>query len=346
MTPMRGGILLAMMVLFFGGLAVAEESGSAPASGGGANIAIQTEVDRDNVTIGDIITYTIEITYDPALELERPPMGANLGNFVIRDFDTEEVDLEDGRRRLTQTFKLATYFLEEREIPPYTVEYTTPDGETGSVSSPRLTVMVNSVAADADEGLRPPRPPRDIAPDYTRLYTIIAGSVAGLVVLVALIVWLIRRRKPPEEAAAPPRPDWEVALEQFAAIERATPETPEEWKALYFRFSEMVRLYLDGVFGCHLMERTVDEIRHELREVPLPEGQYPLIMGLLNDFDLIKFAGVTPSMDEFTGHLDQVRTLLREVPPPTDDDDHDDDTPSAPAPPTADQEAQLVKEGA
>ena len=48
-------------------------------------LSIQTEVDRDRITIGDRITYTVTITRDPELEIVTPGLAANLGQFEIKD---------------------------------------------------------------------------------------------------------------------------------------------------------------------------------------------------------------------------------------------------------------------
>ena len=52
-------------------------------------IEIKTSVDLAEAYIGDLITYTMTITYDSTIELVPPPLGANLGAFDVKDYQAD-----------------------------------------------------------------------------------------------------------------------------------------------------------------------------------------------------------------------------------------------------------------
>jgi hypothetical protein len=319
MLVSRPSFLLVMLLGAWSAAAHGQEVSTPEPTPAAVSAEVVVGVDRDDVTIGDIVHYTEEITYDANLTLNLSPMGTNLGNFVIRDYDTSEITLEDGRRRRLREYTLATYFLGERPIPPLQVGYTTPDGTTGTVSASPLTVQVRSVASGEDEGLRGPKPVRSIPADHGPLYRLLGAIALGLT-LVGLLVWLIwkgylgRRADQAEET----RPPHEVALERLQKLRGREVPDRAAMKALYFELTEILRWYLGKVFACPLLERTTAEIAEELRHTDLAEEHYHLVMEVLADADIVKFADYLPPDEERVGHLktsEQVIWETRPLPP-------------------------------
>ena len=91
-------------------------------------VEIKTSVDRSESFIGDLINYTVGITYDSAFELIPPPLGVNLGGFEVKDYvpDKQSV-LEDGRLYSETRFVLSAYVVGEYLIPPLPVQFMAPD---------------------------------------------------------------------------------------------------------------------------------------------------------------------------------------------------------------------------
>jgi len=49
----------------------------------GAPVAVTSRVDSIEITIGDVIHYTIEATYPDTVRVEAPEIGAQLGDFTV-----------------------------------------------------------------------------------------------------------------------------------------------------------------------------------------------------------------------------------------------------------------------
>ena len=88
------------MTLCIGRGAVAQDNGAGNSSWS-SPIEIEAGVDIAEAHIGDLITYTLTITYDTSIQLFPPPIGVNMGAFDVKNYaigEPEEID--GGRRRL------------------------------------------------------------------------------------------------------------------------------------------------------------------------------------------------------------------------------------------------------
>ncbi|MGH8016577.1 MAG: hypothetical protein ACREBV_10320, partial [Candidatus Zixiibacteriota bacterium] len=82
-------------------------------------IQIETSVDKAEVYIGDLVNYSITVTYDSTIELLPPPLGANLGAFDVKDYETDvTTKIPDGRLKSQSHFVLSTFTTGDYIIPP------------------------------------------------------------------------------------------------------------------------------------------------------------------------------------------------------------------------------------
>lgn len=295
-------------------LALAGSWTSAWASALSNGVAIEAAVDKEKVTVGDLIEYTVTYTYPADMQVTLPVMGANLGNFVIRDFTIDEADLPEGTTRISRNYTIAAYFTGDREIPAETVTFRRPDGGTGQARGPAITIVVESVASDQEEGLRGPKEAREVPYDPTRLYRGLA-ILGGAILLLGLLLNFVRRwlNRPVPVVEPPTRPAHEVALEALAELRAMPIESHLDTKQFYFRLSEVLRAYTGRLYNVHLMEKTTEEARRDLRKTEMPQGHFRTVLGLLSEFDIVKFADYTPPATERTSHLDGVERFVRET---------------------------------
>ena len=68
-----------------------------PVSAQESRIIIESGVDRDVITIGDLIHYRITVKHKKNITVEYPGLAANLGAFEIRDYTVKEPEKIDGK---------------------------------------------------------------------------------------------------------------------------------------------------------------------------------------------------------------------------------------------------------
>src|SRR3990170_2146812 len=102
--------------------------------------------------IGDLVNYTITVTYDSTIELLPPPLGANLGAFDVKDYQTDiSTKLPDGRLKSESHFVLSTFTTGDYIIPPVPMAFELPDGSRKILLSESVPIKVNSLLLNADD---------------------------------------------------------------------------------------------------------------------------------------------------------------------------------------------------
>ncbi|HWR81907.1 MAG TPA: hypothetical protein VN285_01245, partial [Candidatus Deferrimicrobium sp.] len=138
-----------------------------------AGIEIQTSVDRAEIYVGDLITYELTILHDPSIELVPPPLGANLGAFDVKDYESDvRSKAPDGRTMNVSKFILSTFTTGAYVIPPLPVLFVLPDSSRKVVLSEAVPITVKSLLAEGADSadVRPLKAPYEFKRDLTPYY--------------------------------------------------------------------------------------------------------------------------------------------------------------------------------
>jgi len=92
-------------------------------------ISISSRVDKSRITIGDLITYSVEVVHNKSIQVDMPGVGANLGGFEIRDYQVHDPIKQDQNLVSQWDYVISTFFTGEFKIPPITIRYKA-DGDT------------------------------------------------------------------------------------------------------------------------------------------------------------------------------------------------------------------------
>src|SRR5574342_9528 len=60
-------------------------------------VAVDSKVNKNRITIGDTVRYTVQLSRDEKAQVRWPKLGANLGMFEIRDYHQPEPRESKGR---------------------------------------------------------------------------------------------------------------------------------------------------------------------------------------------------------------------------------------------------------
>ncbi len=279
-------------------------------------IGVTASVDKQTAYIGDLIDYTIIITYDSTVRLTPPAAGANLGGFDVKDYEFgEEKTLADGRRQQVLQFKLRTFTTGEYVIPPLPIEYSLPDSTRKYISADPIKINVKSMLAEgAKADTLKPKPPKQQASlaGSSKTLWIIIGIAA--IIIAAGAIYLLRRKKKQEEGPyVDPRPPWEIAYADLALLKERNLPGKGEVKAYYFELSEIVRRYLGKKFDFNAVDLTTSEISYVLDELLPAEELRREIIAFLDHADLVKFAKYIPPAEQPDADWDAAYTLVTQT---------------------------------
>jgi hypothetical protein len=289
-------------------------------------IEIETAVDRAESYVGDLIEYTLTITYDPEYDLIPPPLGANLGAFDVKDYRPDiESELPDGRAESKTIFVLSTYTTGDYTIPPLPVVFTLPDSTRKVVLAEPVPIRILSLLDQAGSDsldikpLKPQLGANEIfPPDYSRYYT--WGGIGLLVLLVGggLVGWYLWRRW--KRKVEIERLPWETAFEKLAFLkveylDKAVPDH-DRAKAYYVELTEIARAYLGRIYEVDVLEMTTEEFLEAFKDIEWPEELYEVMNGFLRHADQVKFAKFMPERqrieDDFLTAHDVVEKVRRD----------------------------------
>jgi hypothetical protein len=265
-------------------------------------IEVTASVDKQSAYIGDLIEYNISIKYDSTLNLTPPMVGANLGQFDVKDYKVpDKVVLEDGLHEQQLKFIMRTFTTGEYIIPQLPIEYMLPDSTMKIIATEPIKIEIKSLLGDADSvdtlKLRPLKKQVSLARSHTSLILTIA---AAAVIVAGLAVYIIirRRRTKADQEYVDPRPAWEIAFADLAMLKDKNLPGKGEIKKFYFELSDIFRRFIGKKFDFNAIDLTTEEINGYFEETTLPEAIRLEILEFLEHADLIKFAKYIPPEEQ------------------------------------------------
>ena len=294
-------------------------------------IVVNVRVSPKEPTIADRIDLELEVTIDEDYEVEMPRFGEKLEQFGIRDFRESQPRLVEGNRlQRIRTYELEPFLSGDYEIPPMPFRFAKKGEKTQSgegkgeenakdhvLETEPIQLTVKSLLEDGDplalelHDIEPPvsLPKPGMAP---WIKWAIAGGIALLMVVIALVVFVVRRKRP--EKLPPPVPAHEVAFQQLEALVAENLPRKGEIKTFYQRISDILRHYIENRFGLHAPEQTTEEFLEGMRNSPkLPAVHQPSLRGFLQHCDLVKFADHTPDTAEVQHTFDACKNFVLET---------------------------------
>lgn len=279
-----------------------------------AGIQIETSVDKAQVYIGDLVNYTITVTYDSSIELLPPPLGANLGAFDVKDYQTDiATNLPNGRLKSESHFVLSTFTTGDYIIPPVPMAFVMSDGSRKVVLSESVPIKVNSLLLNTDDSvdIRPLKAQYEFPRDYTKYY--VWGSIIFLVLAtLGVYIWLKLRHKimgPQIDL----RPAWEIAFEKLAKLDQKGLVGESQFKQYYIEITEILRVYLGRMYAANITDMTTDELFENYDSIGIKDEVRPALKEFLNHADLVKFAKYVPNKDRCQIDFRYVHDLIEFV---------------------------------
>jgi hypothetical protein len=182
---------------------------------------------------------------------------------------------------------------------------------------PHSIIIEDPTASTPNAQPKPNPAPRPQREEWVALERAMSWSVVGLAA-GGLLAWLLLkwlRRPRPVPPPPPPRPPWEVALERLDEARHAGLLQTQRFAEFFDRVNDAVREYLGARFGFDGLESTTDETLRALRRAPAFGVSLPEVAAFLQECDLVKFADMTPTLEECERALGQAERVVRATMP-------------------------------
>ena len=268
-----------------------------PTLQGQSPVRLDSGVDLTQVTVGDLIRFTLTVTAGPGVEVDLPEPDPGLGKFEILGHEVAGPVEEEGNRIWTVVYTLAIYETGSFEIPTVVVGYQGSGIQAGSVETQAHSIRVERTLSDDSEDILDIKGPLEIP---RSLWSLWPWAVAALG--VAALVYLYLRRRGGEAPAAvsrkPRLPPYDEAYQALCRLRDSGLLEEGQLKPYFTRLSAIVRRYLERRYLIQAMESTTTQILDQLRKLALALDEMQLFRDFFPCCDLVKFAKYAPSVPE------------------------------------------------
>ena len=287
---------------------------------GESEIIVSAEVDRETITVGDRIVYTVRAEHDKDLVVDFPQLASAWGDFeILSQRPLQPSKGSEGRVVTGKEYVITAFTVGEHSTPPLRVSYLDRQGQTQEVETEPIRITVASVLTGTEGvtstlDIRDLKPQAELPRDWSWLLWVgLAGLALALVVLALL--WLMARRRKRVRATAPAavvdlRPPEEIAYEELERIAGLKLVEQSQFKEHYTLTADCLRRYAVGIYGIPAMDRTTEEFHAALRWARVDGQQVGLFKDFLDESDLVKFAKYVPPVKEAREAVPRARCIV------------------------------------
>ena len=294
---------------------------AAPAqTGPPPGVRVSLVADPTELTVGDLTTISLVVSHPDDFTVLIPRLQRKWGPFEVQEqTSVQTVSLTDGVRTVAKQFRVTLFVPGAYETPEIPVSVRSPDGTVAQVSPAPIQLTVDSVLGSLDEELKDLRPPADLSiPFWERTVVLVLIAVVILAIAGGTAFFLIRRSRRADRAvAAMPdlRTPWEVATQELDRIARLDLPGRGAMKEHYTLVAATLRTYLGATYlrdtgGRNVDDMSTEEIAGEISRSALDDANARMVIELLQEADLVKFANYEPTVPEANEVVVQVRSII------------------------------------
>jgi len=268
--------------------------------------------DREELTVGDPVQLTLEITHPAGTQIIFPKLEQAWGPFEVRGQSQATTTAnDDGTETTQQTIEVTLFELGEFETPELKIGVSNGAGQVSEETVPSISLAVTPTLAEDDNELRDIKP--QAALSVPPIWPWIVGGVLLAAAAAAAGWWAYRRRQGKPFGLAPAvdnRPAWQRALDTLDEIEGMGLLGQQRFKEHYTLVTDTLRTYLEAQFGLSVFERTTSELKPVLQASELRPEHSRRLLDLFADSDLVKFAKVVPDQKTAGRLVGRARELV------------------------------------
>ncbi|MBE9582449.1 MAG: hypothetical protein IMF18_12625 [Proteobacteria bacterium] len=263
---------------------------------------LTASLDRKSVRFGSIAALTLEYCLP---EGGRLPKDAEIKG--LEGITTVERVTGPDRIRL----KLLVDRLDSWKTGPLSLSYLDRDGKTQVLTADPVSIRVVSNLGEKSEEAQL-RPIQGIIPTKALWlkYLPWGAGLLGILLVCTGFLWWRKKGCIQEVSAELHDPPHLRAIKEIEQLEAQGLFEEGRFKGFYFRFSEILRRYLERLRGFPAAELTTEEIAWRIDNV-----QDRRLLPLLRQADLVKFAGAVPTSARKEGEVKTALSYIRETSP-------------------------------
>ncbi len=273
-------------------------------------------VDKKTITIGEILTYTLEIDLNKDSDIDFTKTGLDMGGFVLKDIEDEkEEKIGKFKIRKRRHYRLTTYTVGSYIIPEQMIQVTLPDKTVKALQTQAIFIDVKSTLDESEnsEDIKDIKGP--VAMPFTLNIYYIMGSLIVLIISGLIAYYILKRRGLKQTPIVIKSAD-EIAFIELDRIEALDLIQNNKMKAYYYLVSNCLRVYLENRYQIKAPEQTTEEFIADISQSDiLDEAHINLLKEYLTHCDLVKYAKLSPPISESQKIMTTTRNFIDKTRP-------------------------------
>lgn len=272
-----------------------------------AQVSVRSNVDRDNILIGEPVSLTVE-AYVPLGAAVTWFNSDTIPHFYIMRKST--VDTSEGidGKKLAQLFTVTSFDSGQQYIPPFEIKVNDQLYYTDSIP-----VNVTFTPFDPEQDYRDIKDIIEVTNPAVKYVPWMIAAVALL--CLATGVFLVYKRKRSKQLALPvaEHPALSPYEEAMKALRNLSVSKLNngEVKAYYSEMNDILRRYVSRKFAVSTFQKTNEELIRELASFGIPKEAYKSLSQSLRVSDSVKFAKYRPTDDDNRDNLQIVTSSIQ-----------------------------------
>ncbi len=263
-----------------------------------AKVDLKTELDTNNILIGEHITISFIVTAPKQANPIWPILSDTARKIeIIKDFPADTILKENNILTLKKSYIVTSFDQGSFHLPPAIIRFAkSSDSLVATIPAMQFRTIKVDTAQPIKDIVGPMKQPitfMEILP-----YLLI---ILGVAAIVYFVLFFLKRYKPKplaEKAFEPKIPAHLLALQQLRALEEKKLWQNAKVKQYYIELTEIIRSYIERRFNIFAMEMTSGEIKSALNSIDVDSALKNKFFTMLDNADLAKFAKYEPLPDE------------------------------------------------
>jgi len=268
-----------------------------------AKVDLKTQVDTNNVLIGEHITVSFTVTAPKKAGIVWPVLSDTSSKIVvIKDFPADTVSKDKNELVLKKRYTITSFDQGNFTLPPAIIRFIKP---SDSLVATLPVLQFRTIKVDTTKPLKDIVGPMSQPITFMEILPYIL-IVLGIGAIVYFVIFFLKRYKPKqitEQSFEPKIPAHLLALQQLRALDEKKLWQNSKVKLYYIELTEIIRSYLERRFNINAMEMTSGEIKYALDSIDVESNLKNKFFTMLDNADLAKFAKYEPLPDENYGSM-------------------------------------------
>ena len=277
---------------------------------------IKTSVDKNEILIGQQIRYRVEVSFPQNKYLLKWfSFPDKMNGFEVVSREEIDTSTNSGLNTFGQTMILTNFDSGRRYVPALVLEVLPQEeGKPFTMLTDSILVNVKHSPLDSIQPFHDIKSIIEVKDEWE--WWRWAIMIAGIILLISGLAWIIKRMNKKKEATELPEskvPPYEEAIDSLEALEKEQLLEKGQVKEYHVRLSNIFKRYLSRKMKANKMHLTTDLLLIDLNTSGLDKDQMSVLANSLYLGNAVKFAQFIPPAYQSVSCMQVIKQNISDI---------------------------------